>query len=118
MARHAYPHLHGGCTCGAFSFETSKAPVARFVCHCLFCQDFTGEAFSDVSVLMAHHVHMKGAGALTHKKYRLPPNLNRTRPTTFEFLINRKTAKQLGFDVPPGCTTPLRHFCPSKVEGK
>jgi putative ABC transport system substrate-binding protein len=22
-------------------------------------------------------------------------------PTTFEFLINRKTAKQLGFDVPP-----------------
>ena len=79
MARHAYTHLHGGCTCGAFSFETSKAPVARFVCHCLFCQDFTGEAFSDVSVLMAHHVHMKGAGALTHKKYRLPPNLNRAR---------------------------------------
>ena len=79
MAEQHNAHLHGGCACGAFSFETSKAPVARFVCHCLFCQDFTGEAFSDVSVLMAHHVNLKGAGTLTHKKYRPPPNLNRAR---------------------------------------
>jgi hypothetical protein len=71
--------LHGGCTCGAFSFETIKAPVARFVCHCLFCQDFTGEAFSDVSVLMAHQVSMKGTATLAYRKYRLPPNLNRAK---------------------------------------
>jgi hypothetical protein len=49
------------------------------VCHCLFCQDFTGEAFSDVSVLRVQHIEMKGTVGLIHKKYRLPPNLNRTR---------------------------------------
>lgn len=79
MARHDHAHLHGRCTCGAFSFETTKAPVARFVCHCLFCQDFTGEAFSDVSVLMARQVDMRGTDALTYKKYRPPPSLNRAR---------------------------------------
>ena len=79
MTQRNHTPLHGSCTCGTFSFETSKAPVARFVCHCLFCQDFTGEAFSDVSVLMAHQIEMKGTEALIHKKYRLPPNLNRTR---------------------------------------
>jgi hypothetical protein len=79
MAQHKYAHLHGSCTCGTFSFETRKAPAARFVCHCLFCQDFTGEAFSDVSVLLAHQIKMKGTDALTHKKYRPPPNLNRSR---------------------------------------
>ncbi len=79
MAKHNHTHLHGSCTCGTFSFETTRAPTARFVCHCLFCQNFTGEAFSDVSVLMAHQIEMKGTDALIHKKYRLPPNLNRTR---------------------------------------
>ena len=71
--------LRGSCYCGTFSFETRKAPAARFVCHCLFCQDLTGEAFSDVSVLMGSQIEMKGTAALIHKKYRLPPNLNRTR---------------------------------------
>lgn len=78
MTQHKPQHLHGSCSCGTFSFETKKAPAARFVCHCLFCQDFTGEAFSDVSVLMAHQIQMKGTADLIHKKYRLPPNLNRT----------------------------------------
>ena len=41
--------------------------------------EFTREAFSDVSVLMAHQIEMKGTADLIHKKYRLPPNLNRTR---------------------------------------
>ncbi len=74
--------LHGGCSCGTFSLETSKAPSGRFVCHCLFCQDFTGEAFSDVSVLRVQNIKVKGTEALIHKKYRLPPNLNRSRCAT------------------------------------
>jgi hypothetical protein len=79
MANYHRTPLHGSCNCGTFSFETTKAPVARFVCHCLFCQDFTGEAFSDVSVLMAPHIAIKGTGELTHKTYRPPPHLNRAR---------------------------------------
>ena len=78
MAQNKPSPLHGSCACGTFSFETRKAPAARFVCHCLFCQDFTGEAFSDVSVLLGYQIKMKGTADLIHKKYRLPPNLNRT----------------------------------------
>jgi hypothetical protein len=78
MAKHNHTPLHGSCSCGTFLFQTTKAPAARFVCHCLFCQDFTGEAFSDVSVLMGYQIKMKGTEGLIHKKYRLPPNLNRT----------------------------------------
>lgn len=79
MNRLDHLHLHGSCECGTFSFSTNQSPRGRFVCHCLFCQDFTGEAFSDVSVLFAHQIDMKGTSGLIHKKYRLPPNLNRTR---------------------------------------
>ncbi|QOZ51514.1 GFA family protein [Bradyrhizobium sp. CCBAU 53338] len=80
MARHDHTHFHGSCTCGTFSFETRKAPVTRFVCHCTFCQDFTGQAFSDVSVLRSRQIVMKGTEALVFTKYRsLPPNLNRGR---------------------------------------
>ena len=79
MAQHDHSYLHGSCDCGTFSFETSKAPAARFLCHCLYCQDFTGEAFSDVSVLMGYQIKMTGTADLIYKKYRLPPNLNRTR---------------------------------------
>lgn len=71
-------HLNGNCECGTFSFKINKAPRARFVCHCLFCQDFTGEAFSDVSVVLGYQIQMIGTADLIHKKYRLPPNLNRT----------------------------------------
>ena len=77
MSNHT--HLHGGCTCGSFSFETRKIPTARLICHCLFCQAFTGQAYSDVSVLLGHQIEIKGKDALTFKKYRLPPNLNRGR---------------------------------------
>ena len=82
MTQHVQTHLHGSCSCGSFSFETRKVPVGRFVCHCLFCQAFTGEAFSDVSVLMSHQIDMKGTQALKYKKFRLPPNLNRGTCTT------------------------------------
>ncbi|WP_115512713.1 MULTISPECIES: GFA family protein [Xanthomonas] len=77
MNAHQQPHLHGRCACGQFSYVASQAPRARFICHCLFCQDFTGEAFSDVSVLLAHQLTITGADALVHKKYRRPPNLDR-----------------------------------------
>ena len=79
MTQHNNPHLHGSCDCGTFSFKTSKAPAARFMCHCLFCQDFTGVAFADVCVMMGYQIEMSGTENLVSKKYRLPPNLNRNR---------------------------------------
>ena len=71
--------LHGSCDCGICAFETTKIPTARFICHCTFCQAFTGKPFSDVTILRARHVVLKNADRLKFKKYRLPPNLNRGR---------------------------------------
>jgi hypothetical protein len=79
MSEHNSPQLVGGCECGTFSFKASKAPTTRFICHCLLCQAFTGKPFSDVSVMMAHQITMTGTKSLIHKKYRLPPNIDRTR---------------------------------------
>jgi hypothetical protein len=71
--------MDGSCSCGAFSFETRKVPSARFVCHCLFCQDFTGLPHADVTVLASRHVDAVGMERLSYRKYRPPPNLNRGR---------------------------------------
>ena len=77
MTNHVHPS--GGCSCGIFSFETRKPPTTRFICHCLFCQAFTGQTYSDVCALPSQRIDIKGKGALSFKKYRLPPNLNRGR---------------------------------------
>ena len=71
---------HGSCACGICAFESRKLPTARFICHCTFCQAFTGKPFSDVTVLRARHVVLKNANRIEFRKYRrLPPNLNRGR---------------------------------------
>jgi hypothetical protein len=79
MAQQSAQQLIGGCTCGSFSFKTHKVPATRFVCHCLLCQAFTGKAFSDVCVMLSHQITLNGTENLTHKKYRLPPNIDRAR---------------------------------------
>ena len=42
------------CTCGANTFEVAPgAPIQRFFCHCLYCQQFTGKPFTDVTFVRA-----------------------------------------------------------------
>ena len=49
--------MRGSCTCGANTFEV-KAGVGmqRFYCHCLYCQQFMGKPYTDVSVVRAKNV--------------------------------------------------------------
>ena len=35
----------GGCLCGAVRYKTTAEPQRVFMCHCTFCQRFTGTAF-------------------------------------------------------------------------
>lgn len=79
MTENSRVHIYGGCSCGAFSFEATGAPVSRFICHCRFCQNFTGAAFSDVSVFLSRSVKTNGASGLAWRKYRRVPNLARGR---------------------------------------
>ncbi len=35
----------GGCVCGAIRYRVRGEPLRAYVCHCTFCQRFTGSAF-------------------------------------------------------------------------
>ena len=35
----------GGCLCGDARYKVSTSPLRVTVCHCRFCQRFTGSAF-------------------------------------------------------------------------
>ena len=36
----------GGCLCGAIRYKTTAEPQRVSICHCTFCQRFTGSAFN------------------------------------------------------------------------
>ena len=35
----------GGCLCGDVRYQVAAAPLRVTICHCTFCQRFTGSAF-------------------------------------------------------------------------
>jgi hypothetical protein len=40
------PNVHeGGCLCGDVRYKTTAEPLRVTICHCTFCQRFTGSAF-------------------------------------------------------------------------
>jgi hypothetical protein len=40
------PNIHeGGCLCGDVRYKTMAEPVRVTICHCRFCQRFTGSAY-------------------------------------------------------------------------
>ena len=53
--------MRGSCTCGANSFEVKAgAPMQRFYCHCLYCQQFMGKPYTDVTLVRAKNVVING----------------------------------------------------------
>ena len=51
----------GGCLCGAVRYQVTGQPVRTMVCHCTFCQRFTGSSFYAESIFMQEQVHLSGA---------------------------------------------------------
>ena len=51
----------GGCLCGDVRFSTTGDPLRTTICHCRFCQRFTGSAFLVEPIFRAEDVTLTGA---------------------------------------------------------
>lgn len=56
------PNIHeGGCLCGDIRYRTTADPIRTTICHCTFCQKFTGSAFLVEPIFKAEDVEVSGA---------------------------------------------------------
>ena len=61
------PSLHeGGCLCGDVRYRTGAAPLRVTVCHCTFCQRFTGSAFLVEPIFRRQDFVLTGAAPKTY----------------------------------------------------
>ena len=67
----------GSCSCQTNTFTIHNKPVARFICHCNICQEFTGQAFNDVTVLLKSDVSDLNLIRTKFRRWKLPPNISR-----------------------------------------
>jgi hypothetical protein len=51
----------GGCLCGAVRYRTFAEPLRVTICHCRFCQRFTGSAFLVEPIFRREDVALSGA---------------------------------------------------------
>ena len=56
----------GGCLCGDSRYRTTSAPLRVTICHCTFCQRFTGSAFLVEPIFMKADVVFTGAALKTY----------------------------------------------------
>ncbi len=67
----------GSCSCYSNTYTINHTPVARFVCHCTICQDYTGKAYNDVTVLLKSDVSELDINKTLFRRWKMPPNINR-----------------------------------------
>jgi hypothetical protein len=76
--------MRGSCTCGANSFEVKAGvPMQRFYCHCLYCQQFMGKPYTDVTFVRAKNVVINGEHATFNNPKLLPPGFAHGRGSRF-----------------------------------
>ena len=56
----------GGCVCGAIRYRVMGEPLRAYVCHCTFCQRFTGSAFGVLTWFKKENVEVVGDGIVTY----------------------------------------------------
>lgn len=74
---HEFTPQQGSCSCYSNTYTINNQPIARFICHCTVCQEFTGEAFNDVTVLLKSDVTDLNLIRTNFRRWKLPPNISR-----------------------------------------
>lgn len=67
----------GCCSCYSNTFTINQMPMARFICHCTICQDYTGKAYNDVTVLLKSDVSELEINKTRFRRWKMPPNISR-----------------------------------------
>jgi hypothetical protein len=88
----------GGCLCGHVRYRTKGQPSRTLVCHCTFCQKFTGSSCNVESMFPDEAVEFSGA---TLSRYSHPCD-DGSRQAHIHFCGNCGTTVSLTFDRSPG----------------
>lgn len=67
----------GSCSCCSNTYTINHTPIARFICHCTICQEYTGQAYNDVTVLLKPDVSELNLMRTNFRRWKLPPNISR-----------------------------------------
>lgn len=67
----------GSCSCCSNTYTINHIPIARFICHCTICQEYTGQAYNDVTVLLKPDVSELNLMCTNFRRWKLPPNISR-----------------------------------------
>ncbi|MEX2458710.1 MAG: hypothetical protein WD770_06955 [Actinomycetota bacterium] len=91
--------MRGSCACGANTFEVKAAvPMQRFYCHCLYCQQFMGRAYTDVTLVRAKNVVVQTEHATFNNPKLLPPGFAHGRGSRFGHPDRGRFAKCASLD--------------------
>jgi hypothetical protein len=71
--------ITGGCLCGRVRYTVYAEPVRRGLCHCRYCQRYTGSAFEAFMIFPREAVRLEGAltsfgarserGGIVHRQF-------------------------------------------------
>lgn len=75
--------MRGSCACGANTFELRVVPTQRFYCHCLYCQEFMGKPYTDVTMVRAANVTVHAEHATSKRPRLRPPGFAHGRGSRF-----------------------------------
>ena len=87
----------GGCLCGATRYSVTGEPEAVSICHCMFCQRFTGSAFLVEPLFKIADVKFSGAELKTYQQR----SDRSKRVITLNFCGNCGTTLFAGFEHRP-----------------
>ncbi|WP_201557808.1 GFA family protein [Psychrobacter sp. 72-O-c] len=65
------------CSCYSNTYTINNKPIGRFICHCTICQEFTGQAYNDVTILLKSDVSELKLINTKFRRWKLPPNISR-----------------------------------------
>jgi hypothetical protein len=88
----------GGCLCGDVRYKAATEPLRVTICHCTFCQRFTGSAFLVEPIFRAEDVVFSGTAPRTYD-HRSDGSDKRV---TLHFCGRCGTTLQLSFERFPG----------------